>query len=127
MAPCRYLYAGVRRMKRLTFALLLFAVPAMAAPFEPFFAGFQAAVVAGDAAKITAATQTPFLLEGRSLDAGAFQAAVPGLFDPAVRSCFAKGRVVPDGEVRLVFCQGTIFVFAETPAGWRFTEIGVDD
>ena len=49
------------------------------------------------------------------------------LFDPAVRGCFAKGRVVPDGEVRLIFCQGTIFVFAETPGGWRFTEIGVDD
>ena len=127
MAARRHLRAGVRRMKRLALFLLLIAGPAAAAPFEPFFDSFRAAVVAGDAARITAATATPFLFEGQSLDARAFQAAVPRLFDPAVRSCFAKGRVVPDGEVRLIFCQGTIFVFAETPGGWRFTEIGVDD
>ncbi|WP_374387184.1 hypothetical protein [Sandaracinobacter sp.] len=114
-------------MKRAFLSLLLLAAPAAARDFEAFFAPFQRAVVAGDAAAIAAATRTPFLFQGRSLDTGGVRAAVPQLFDPAVRSCFAKARVVPDEEVRLVFCQGTIFVFAETADGWRFTEIGVDD
>lgn len=127
MAARCHLRPGVRRMKRLALALLLLAAPAAAAPFEPFFEGFRTAVERGDAAMIAAGTQIPFLFEGKALDAPAFRAAVPRLFDPPVRSCFARARVVPDGALRLIFCQGTIFVFAETAEGWRFTEIGVDD
>lgn len=115
-------------MKRAAALLLaLWAAPLAAADFAAFFEPFRAAVVKGDARAIAAKTRTPFLLEGRMLDAKAFEAAAPGLFDAPIRACFRTAPVVPEGPQRLVFCRGTIFVFAEDGAGWRFTEIGVDD
>ena len=112
-------------MRAAVLLLLLGAAPADG--FEAFWAAFRPAAVAGDAKAITARTRTPFLFEGRSLDAAGFKAAVPRLFDASVKACFRTGKLVTEGGQRLLFCRGTIFVFEEVGGGWRFTEIGVDD
>jgi hypothetical protein len=105
--------------------LLLGAAPVDG--FEGFWVAFRPAAVAGDAKVLARLTRTPFLFEGTALDAKGFEGAVPRLFDVAVRACFKAPKLVADGAQKMLFCRGTIFVFAPTGAGWRFTEIGVDD
>lgn len=107
--------------------LLLLLAAAPADGFDGFWAEFRAAVAAGKPATIAGLTQTPFLFEGRQLDKSGFEAAAARLFDAPVRACFRQAKPVADGAVRMLFCRGSIFVFAPTKAGWRFTEIGVDD
>ncbi len=108
--------------------LLMLAAIAPIGDFEFFYGNFSRAVVLGEMDKVTALTKTPFLLEGRQLDAKGFEAAAPSLFDKPMRECFRTAKVVTEGAQKMVFCRGTIFVFAEVRKGeWRFTEIGVDD
>ncbi|WP_199554578.1 hypothetical protein [Sandaracinobacteroides hominis] len=96
--------------------------------FEYFYGNFARAVVLGEAARIADLTRTPFLFEGRSLDRPSFEGAVPRLFDAPTRACFRTAKVVTQGTQKMVFCNGSIYVFAEISKGeWRFTEIGVDD
>lgn len=108
-------------------ALLLLLAAGPVDGFEAFWSAFRQAAAVGDAKAIAAHTRTPFLFEGRTLDAKGFEEAVPRLFDAPVRACFKTGTVVTDGEQRLLFCRGTIFVFEAAGGEWRFTEIGVDD
>ncbi|WP_181160123.1 hypothetical protein [Sandaracinobacter neustonicus] len=115
-------------MKRLALLLMLLPaqVQAQAASFEDFFGPFRAAVLAGDAKAIRAHTRLPFLFQGRMLDASGFEAAVPALFDPPTQACFRKPELVDYGGSRQIFCQGSIYIFADD-GGWKFIEIGVDD
>ncbi len=112
-------------MRALVALVLLGAAPPDG--FAGFWQDFRGAVVMGDAKSIAGATRTPFLFEGKSLDAGEFEAAAPRLFDKAIRACFRTATPVTEGDQRLLFCRGTIFVFARDGGQWRFTEIGVDD
>lgn len=114
-------------MKRWALPLLTLAI-APIGDWEFFYGNFARAVVLGEAPKIAALTRTPFLFEGRQLDAAAFEMAVPSLFDAPMQECFRKAEVVTEGKQKMVFCRGTIFIFEEVKKGeWRFTEIGADD
>lgn len=115
------------RIGLLAAAALLLSGAAPADDFTRFWTGFRAAVANGDAQAIAARTALPFLFGGRQLAGRDFVAAVPELFDAGVRACFRDQTPIADGEQRMLFCRGTIFLFAPTPDGWRFTEIGIDD
>jgi hypothetical protein len=105
------------------------ASPALQKEFDGFIGKFRAALKTNDSAAVAGMTQLPF--EGR--DAPQFRAKTyPATFTAKNRACIRRGKAVyaRDGENNdnyFIFCGNLIFVFTRTPAGFLFTEVGMND
>ena len=109
------------------------ATPALQKEFDGFIGKFRAALKANDFAAVVGMTRLPFMNDGSIGDAAQFHAKVykPD-FTAKNRVCIQRGKAVydRDGENNdnyFIFCGQLIFVFTKTPAGFLFTEIGVND
>jgi hypothetical protein len=119
-----------RTLLRLVVLLCLFATPALAqkSDFTPFWSEFSAAAKAGDKAKVRALTKFPFLHFSDLREEKAFDAIWKDLFGPKARACVARGKPERDQKGNYsLFCGQAGFLFEKTDAGWRFTEVGVND
>jgi hypothetical protein len=107
------------------------ASPALQKEFAGFIEKFRAALKANDSAAIAAMTRLPF--DGSIRDATEFRAKTyPLTFTAKNRACIqrAKATYDRDGENNdnyFIFCGKLIFVFTKTPAGFLFTEVGMND
>ena len=109
------------------------ASPALQKEFDGFIVKFRAALKANDSAAVAGMTRLPFMNDGSIRDAAQFREKVyqPD-FTAKNRACIQRGKAVydRDGENNdnyFIFCGETIFVFTNTPAGFLFTEVGVND
>jgi len=109
------------------------ATPALQAEFNAFIGKFRAALKAIDADAVTALTRLPFFYDHAMRDAAAFRAKVyPANFTARNRACLQRGKGVYDMDGNknhnfFIFCGQQIFVFTKTPAGFLFTDLGVND
>ena len=107
------------------------ASPALQKEFDGFIAKFRAALKANDFAAVAGMTRLPFM--GSVRDAAQFREKVyKPEFTPKNRACIQRGKAVydRDGENNdnyFIFCGEDIFTFTKTPAGFLFTEIGMND
>ena len=109
------------------------APPALQKEFDGFIAKFRTALKAADSAAVAGMTRLPFMNDGSIRDAAQFREKVykPD-FTAKNRACIQRGKAVydRDGENNdnfFIFCGEQIFVFTNTPAGFLFTDIGVND
>jgi hypothetical protein len=76
---------------------------------------------------------TRFPFGSNAADAAEFRAKIyPDVFNAKTRTCIQRGKAVYDrdglnNDNFFIFCGEDIFVFTKTPAGFLFTEIGVND
>jgi hypothetical protein len=109
------------------------ASAALKKEFDGFIAKFRAALKANDSAAVAGMTRLPFENNEAYRDAAQFRAKVyPQYFTAKNRACIQRGKAVydRDGEGNdnyFIFCGQLIFVFTKTPAGFLFTEVGVND
>ena len=109
------------------------ASPALQKEFAGFIEKFRAALKANDSAAVAGMTRLPFEHDGSIRDAAQFRAKTyPLNFTAKNRACIQRGKAVydRDGENNdsyFIFCGEDIFVFTKTPAGFIFTEVGVND
>ncbi|MCW5680891.1 MAG: hypothetical protein KF794_01080 [Xanthobacteraceae bacterium] len=107
------------------------ASPAVQKEFDAFIAKFRTALKANDASAIAEMTKFPF--GSNAADAAEFRTKIyPGFFNAKTRTCIQRGKPVYDrdglnNDNFFIFCGDHIFVFTKTPAGFLFTEIGVND
>jgi hypothetical protein len=101
--------------------------------FDGFITKFRAALKANDSAAVAGMTRLPFMNDSSIRDATQFREKVykPD-FTAKNRACIQRGKAVydRDGENNdnyFIFCGEDIFVFTKTPAGFLFTEVGVND
>ena len=109
------------------------ASPALQKEFDGFIAKFHAALKANDSAAVAGMTRLPYINDSSIRDAAQFREKVykPD-FTAKNRACIQRGKAVydRDGENNdnyFIFCGKDIFVFTKTPAGFFFTEVGVND
>ena len=109
------------------------APPALQKEFDGFVAKFRTALKANDAAAVAGMTRLPFMKDNSISDAAQFREKIykPD-FTAKNSTCMQRGKAVydRDGENNdnfFIFCGEQIFVFTNTPAGFLFTEIGVND
>jgi hypothetical protein len=109
------------------------ASPALQKEFDGFIAKFRAALKANDSAAVAGMTRLPFMNDDTIRDATQFHEKVYKRdFTAKNRACLQRGKAVHDrdGENNdnyFVFCGELIFVFTRTPAGFLFSEIGMND
>ncbi len=109
------------------------APPAVQKEFAGFIGKFRAAVKANDAAAVAAMTRLPFMNSDSIRDAAQFREKVyKPEFTAKKRACIQRGKAVYDrdgenNDYYSIFCGDDIFVFTRTPAGFLFTEIGMND
>ena len=109
------------------------ASPVLQKEFDGFIEKFRSALKADDSAAVAGMTRLPFEYDGSIRDATQFRAkAYPLTFTTKNRACIQGGKAIydRDGENNdnyFIFCGKLIFVFTKTPAGFLFTEIGVND
>jgi hypothetical protein len=109
------------------------ASPALQKEFDGFIAKFRAALKANDSAAVAGMTRLPFMNDGSIRDAAQFREKIYKRdFTAKNRACIQRGKAVydRDGENNdnfFIFCGQQIFVFTKTPAGFLFTDIGVND
>jgi hypothetical protein len=109
------------------------ATPALQKEFDGFIGKFRAALKANDSAAVVGMTRLPFMNDGSIRDATQFREKVYNPdFTAKNRACIQRGKAVyaRDGENNdnfFIFCGERIFVFTKTPAGFLFTEVGVND
>jgi hypothetical protein len=109
------------------------ASPALQKEFDGFIAKFRAALKANDSAAVAGMTRLPFETDPAIRDAAQFRAkAYPRDFTAKNRACIQRGKAVYDrdqlnNENYFIFCGELIFVFSKTPAGFLFTDIGMND
>jgi hypothetical protein len=109
------------------------ASPALQKEFDGFIGKFRAALKADDFAAVAGMTRLPFMQDNSVRDATEFREKVYKRdFTAKKRACIqrAKAAYGRDGENNdnfFIFCGQDIFVFTKTPAGFLFTEIGVND
>jgi hypothetical protein len=107
------------------------ASPALQKEFDGFIAKFRAALKANDSAAVASMTRLPF--DSSTRDAAQFRAvAYPRDFTAKTRACLQRRKAVYDrdglnNDNYFIFCGEEIFVFTKTPAGFLFTEIGMND
>ncbi len=107
------------------------ASPALQKEFNAFIGKFRAALKANDASAVAGMTKFPF--GSNAADAAQFRAKIyPSFFNAKTRACIQRGKAVYDrdglnNDNFFIFCGDDIFVFTKTPAGFLFTEIGVND
>lgn len=109
------------------------APPALQGEFDNFIVKFRAAVKANDSAAVAGMTHLPFHQDESYRDAAQFRAkAYPTIFTAKNRACLQRKKAVYDRDGQgtdnyFVFCGEDIFVFAKTPSGFLFKEIGAND
>src|SRR3954467_6109557 len=109
------------------------ASPALQKEFDGFIEKFRAALKANDSAAVAGMTRLPFMADGTIRDAAQFQSKYyPTTFTAKNRACIQRGKATydRDGENNdnyFIFCGPLIFVFTKTPAGFLFTETGMND
>lgn len=109
------------------------ASPAVQAEFEGFIGKFRAALKANDAAAVAGMTRLPFMGDKAYSDVAQFRAkGYPEFFPAKDRACVQRKKAVYDrdgenNDTYHVFCSETIFTFTRTPAGFLFTDVGVND
>ena len=109
------------------------ASPAMQAEFDGFIVKFRAALKANDSAAVAAMTKLPFMEDKTYSDAARFAAkAYPEFFTAKNRACVQRKKAIYDrdgnnNDTFHVFCYENIFTFTKTPAGFLFTDVGVND
>jgi hypothetical protein len=109
------------------------ASPALQKEFDGFIGKFRAALKANDSAAVAGMTRLPFMNDGSIRDAAQFHEKVyKREFTAKKRACIQRGKAVydRDGENNdnfFIFCGEDIFTFTRTPAGFLFTEVGVND
>ena len=109
------------------------ASPALQKEFDGFIEKFRAALKANDSAAVAGMTRLPFMNNASIRDAAQFREKVykPD-FTAKNRACIQRGKAVYDRDQEnndnyFIFCGENIFVFTKTPAGFIFTEVGVND
>ena len=109
------------------------ASPALQKEFDGFITKFRAALKANDSAAVAGMTRLPFMNNASIRDAAQFREKVykPD-FTAKNRACIQRGKAVYDRDQEnndnyFIFCGENIFVFTKTPAGFLFTEVGVND
>lgn len=109
------------------------ASPALQKEFAGFIEKFRAALKANDSAAVAGMTRLPYMNDGSIGDAAQFREKVykPD-FTAKNRACIQRGKAVYDRDQEnndnyFIFCGEDIFVFTKTPAGFIFTEVGVND
>jgi len=109
------------------------ASPALQKEFEAFIEKFRAALKANDSAAVAGMTKLPFQGDAGIREAAQFRAkAYSSTFTAKNRTCIQRGKAVydRDGENNdnyFIFCGNEIFTFTRTPAGFLFTDVGVND
>ena len=109
------------------------ASPELKKEFDGFIEKFRAALKANDSAAVAGMSKLPFMGDRNISDAAQFRAKIyTPTFTAKTRTCIQRGKAVydRDGENNdnyFIFCGQLIFVFTKTPAGFLFTEIGVND
>jgi hypothetical protein len=109
------------------------ASPALQKEFAGFIAKFRAALKANDSAAVAGMTRLPFMKHSSIRDAAQFREKIyKGDFTAKNRACIRRGKAIYDrdglnNDNYFIFCGHLIFVFTKTPAGFLFTEIGLDD
>ena len=109
------------------------ASPALQKEFDGFIEKFRAALKANDSAAVAGMTQLPFMNDKDIRDAAQFAAKTYRTsFTAKKRACIQRGKAVYDrddykNEYYSIFCGDDIYVFTKTPAGFLFTDIGVND
>jgi len=109
------------------------ASPALQKEFDAFIGKFRAALKANDSAAVAGMTRLPFLADESIRDATQFRAkAYPATFTAKNRACLQRGKAIYDrdglnNDNYFIFCGQLIFIFTKTPAGFLFTETGVND
>jgi hypothetical protein len=109
------------------------AIPALQKEFDGFIDKFRAALKANDSAAVAGMTRLPFEADRSIRDAAQFRAKnYPSTFTAKNRTCIQRGKAVYDrdgenNENYFIFCGDQIFIFTRTPAGFLFTEVGVND
>ena len=109
------------------------APPGLQKEFDGFIAKFRAALKANDAAAVAGMTRLPFMNNDSIRDAAQFREKVykPD-FTAKSRACIQRAKAVYDRDQEnndnyFIFCGKDIFAFTKTPAGFLFTEVGVND
>ena len=109
------------------------ASPALQKEFDGFIEKFRAALKGNDSAAVAGMTRLPFMNDGSIRDAAQFRAKIyptssrrkiARVSSAAKPSTIAMARTM---TTYFIFCGEHIFVFTKTPAGFLFTEIGVND
>lgn len=109
------------------------ASPAVQAEFDGFIAKFRAALKANDAAAVAGMTRLPFMGDKTYSDVAQFSVKGYQEFFPAKdRACVQRKKAIYDrdgenNDTYHVLCSETIFTFTKTPAGFLFTDVGVND
>lgn len=108
------------------------AASAVQKEFDGFLAKFRAALKNNDGAAVAAMTKLPFGYDGDVNDAAQFRAKVYSkTFTAKTRACLQRTKAIYDrhenNDYYSLFCGEEIFLFERTPAGFLFTEIGVND
>jgi hypothetical protein len=109
------------------------ASPAVKKEFDGFIAKFRAALKANDSVAVAGMTRLPFMNDDAIRDAAQFNEKIYKTdFKAKNRACLQRGKAVynRDGENKdnfFIFCGEQIFVFTNTPAGFLFTDISVND
>ena len=109
------------------------APPALQKEFDGFIAKFRGALKANDSAAVAGMTQLPFMKDNSIRDAAQFRDKIyKREFTAKTRACVQRGKAVYDrdglnNDYYVIFCGDDIFVFTKTPAGFLFTEIGMND
>lgn len=109
------------------------ATPALQKEFDGFIAKFRAALKANDAAAVAGMTKLPYEADTSIRDAAQFRARIyRESFTAKNRACLQRGKAVYDRDPQnndnyFIFCGELIFVFTRTPAGFLFSDIGMND
>lgn len=119
------------RRAALALTMLVLLTPVAAAQgdgFAAFWKDFSMAAKAGDKAKVRSLTKFPFLHFSDLREEKAFDAIWKDLFTAKARACVGKGKPERDKKGNFsLFCGEAGFYFEPTSAGWRLTEVGVND
>jgi len=109
------------------------APAAVQAEFKEFLPKFRAALKADDAAAVAGMATLPFQGDAAVSTAAQFQEMIyKENFTRRNRACIQRGSAVYDRDQEandnyMIFCSELIFVFTKTPAGFRLTDIAVND
>ena len=109
------------------------ASPALQKEFDGFIGKFRAALKANDSAAVAGMSRLPFMNDDSIRDAAQFREKIyKPEFTAKKRACIQRGKAVydRDGENNdnfFIFCGQDIFTFTRTPAGFLFTDIGMND
>lgn len=107
--------------------------PSVQEEFDGFIKKFREALKADDSAAVASMTRLPLGYDNSVRNAAQFRAAAyPRDFTANNRACIEHSKAVYDhdglnNDNYFIFCGEEIFTFTKTPAGFLFTEVGMND